>query len=137
MTALIDTSFLVALSVPGDKHHQKAVDLLSSSRELRIVPEVVLPELFYVAAIRAGYQQATKAIQTVRMSGLRRVALTDADLVRVEAIMAKYADARFDFVDMVIMALAERLDIRTVFTFDHRDFRIFRPKHCPYLEIKP
>lgn len=63
--------------------------------------------------------------------------ITRADLLRIDEIMATYPDARFDFVDMSLMALAERLDVQTVFTFDQRDFRIFRPRHCDYLTIKP
>ena len=51
--------------------------------------------------------------------------------------MAKYADARFDFVDCCIMALVERLDITQICTFDRRDFGIFRPAHCEYLELLP
>jgi len=48
-----------------------------------------------------------------------------------------YADAGFDFVDCCIMALAERLQITPIYTFDHRDFAIFRRQHCPYLELLP
>ena len=35
------------------------------------------------------------------------------------------------------MAQAERLNITHVATFDHRDFEIFRPTHCDYLELLP
>ena len=52
-------------------------------------------------------------------------------------IATTYADARFDIVDCCIMALAERLDVRTVATFDHRDFSIFKPKQCEVLALKP
>lgn len=137
MTVLIDTSFLVALGLPGDNHYEAAIKLQRDSRELRILPEVVLPEFFYVAALRTHYKQAIGVLKTVRISNVERVLLTPDDLDRTEAIMTQYADARFDFVDTAIMALAERLNIRTVFTFDQRDFRLFQPKHCEHLDIKP
>ena len=46
-------------------------------------------------------------------------------------------DARFDFVDVAQMAIAERLDIRRVYTFDRRDFSQFKPRHTDYLELLP
>ena len=59
------------------------------------------------------------------------------DLRRMRQIMLQYEEARFDFVDCCIMALAERLNITQVCTLDYRDFCIFRPVHCDYWEILP
>ncbi|MHB8628121.1 MAG: hypothetical protein ACYDBJ_20085 [Aggregatilineales bacterium] len=64
-------------------------------------------------------------------------ALTTADMLRMEVIMAQYQSARFDYTDTAIMALAERLNLTQVYTFDRRDFSIFRPAHCPVLELLP
>jgi predicted nucleic acid-binding protein len=55
----------------------------------------------------------------------------------MQQIMEQYQDAVFDFTDVAIMALAERLSITRVCTFDHRDFSIFHPLHCDYLELLP
>jgi predicted nucleic acid-binding protein len=44
------------------------------------------------------------------------------------------ADARRDFVDALIAAIAERLNITRVLTLDRRDFQLIRPKHCPGFE---
>lgn len=63
--------------------------------------------------------------------------LTLDDLNRVHEIILAYPRARFDLVDCCIMALSERLDIRHVATFDRRDFLIFHPNHCDYLELLP
>jgi predicted nucleic acid-binding protein len=52
-------------------------------------------------------------------------------------IMLQYKDAGFDYVDAAIMAISERLNITRVCMFDRRDFPIFRPKHCPALELLP
>jgi predicted nucleic acid-binding protein len=51
--------------------------------------------------------------------------------------MEQYADARLDFVDCCIMALAERLDINQICTFDRRDFVIFRIANGEALELLP
>jgi predicted nucleic acid-binding protein len=35
------------------------------------------------------------------------------------------------------MGVAERLNITRIYTFDKRDFGVFRPKHTQYLELVP
>jgi len=59
------------------------------------------------------------------------------DLNRAREIMLAYASARFDLVDCCIMALAERLNVIQVATFDRRDFSIFRLPNGGYLELLP
>ena len=59
------------------------------------------------------------------------------DLNRVREIAIAYADAEFDIVDCCIMAIAERLNVTHIATFDRRDFSVFRPRHCEYLELLP
>ncbi len=52
-------------------------------------------------------------------------------------MLRAYPGAKLDFVDCCIMAMSERLNITRVCTFDRRDFSIFRPAHCDYLELLP
>lgn len=47
------------------------------------------------------------------------------------------ADAELDFADAAVIALAERLDIEHVATFDRRDFSIIRPQHCQAFQLLP
>jgi predicted nucleic acid-binding protein len=63
--------------------------------------------------------------------------LTLPDIANARRIMATFPAARLDFVDCCIMALSERLNITQVCTFDRRDFVIFRPQHCNYLDLLP
>ncbi|MBA3634638.1 MAG: PIN domain-containing protein [Acidobacteria bacterium] len=59
------------------------------------------------------------------------------DIERAAEILDKYTNSKIDYVDAVIMAIAERLDIERILTVDRRDFSIFRPKHCDVFEIVP
>jgi predicted nucleic acid-binding protein len=52
-------------------------------------------------------------------------------------VLRQYSDANLDFVDALIVALAERLNITRLLTLDHRDFRLIRPKHCISFELLP
>ena len=59
------------------------------------------------------------------------------DLGRARDILIAYNEAEFDIVDCCVMAIAERLNITRIATFDRRDFSIFQPRHCDYLELLP
>jgi uncharacterized protein len=59
------------------------------------------------------------------------------DVRRAHEIMTNYNDAKLDFVDACIMALAERLGIHQICTFDRRDFVIFRRTNGEPLELFP
>lgn len=67
-----------------------------------------------------------------------RLSLSEwAILGRAREILITYDNAEFDIVDCAIMAIAERLDITRIATFDRRDFSIFQPRHCDFLELLP
>lgn len=59
------------------------------------------------------------------------------DYSRSAEILRQYSDAKVDFVDTMIVAMAERLNITRVLTLDRRDFQLIRPKHCSAFEILP
>jgi uncharacterized protein len=59
------------------------------------------------------------------------------DYLRSAEILRQYSDAKLDFVDTLIVAIAERLNITRVLTLDRRDFQLIRPKHCSAFEILP
>ena len=59
------------------------------------------------------------------------------DYLRSAEILRQYADANLDFVDALIAATAERLNIKRLLTLDRRDFQVIRPKHCDGFELLP
>lgn len=137
MPILVDTNVLFAASFKMDARHQAARQLIRSLQdEIQIVAAPVLNELFYLATERVNYNHAVVLFATVQ-ENFQIEALTTADMIRMEQIMRQYASAQFDFTDTAIMAQAERLNITRVATFDRRDFPIFRPAHCDYLELLP
>ncbi len=86
--------------------------------------------------VRVNYKRAVQMFATTR-TAFEVIELTEQDMTRMQAIMGQYEDAQFDFTDTALMALSERLNITKVYTFDRRDFSIFRPRHCNYLELLP
>jgi predicted nucleic acid-binding protein len=134
--ALADTSFIYSLFDKTDSKHEVTRTALNRKQATIVMPDVVLADVAYLFRARVGVHAVIKLMDGLVAHNLSEPVIID-DLKRICEIMATYAEARFDFVDCCIMALAERLNVTRVYTFDHRDFHIFRPKHCNYLELLP
>lgn len=138
MPTLIDTNFLLASTYVSDQNHKKALEAISVwGSKTGIVPAPVLQELFYMVTVRVNYEQAINLLERILNASFEIQDLTEQDMRRMVEIMRQYVTANFDYTDAAIMAMSERLNIQQVYTFDHRDFRIFRPKHCAYLKLLP
>jgi hypothetical protein len=137
MASLIDTSFLVAVGAVHDRYHDLAEAALREMRGKRLVPAPVLPELFYMLTERASYSIAISMFHRLQRGAFQIEALTAEDMANMREIMLQYRDSQFDFVDVSLMILAERLNITEIYTFDRRDFSIFQPSHCDYFELLP
>jgi predicted nucleic acid-binding protein len=136
MTVLLDTGFILAVLDADDELHESCVAaLLAESQPL--LPDVVLPELAYMILRELGYPVLTKFLNSILSGELILARMNSNDLARTVEILEKYADTQVDFVDCVIVAMAERLNIQRILTVDHRHFQLFRPKHCSYFEILP
>ena len=104
---------------------------------MMFVPSVVLPEVGYLLRRNLGYMNSLIFFDFFEYRNVRLVPVFEEDLSRVYDIGRLYADAQLDLVDCCIMAIAERLNITRIATFDRRDFSIFRPSHCEFLELLP
>ncbi len=137
MAILIDTSVLVAYSFAKDTNYRKAFDFINQlGDEKRIVVAPVLSELFYMVSIRSNYLKAIQVFAATR-AAFQIEPLSDEDMIRMQAIMLQYQNVRFDFTDTAIMAVAERLKITRICTFDRRDFSVYRPQHTAYFDLLP
>jgi predicted nucleic acid-binding protein len=134
---LVDSSYLYAFFDEQNEKHQDTVAVAEVYRGQFVVPYVVLTEVAYLCRREAGVPGVLKFLDGLVAMQPQLEPVLSTDLTRARDIMAQYADAKLDFVDCCIMALSERLNITEVCTFDQRDFNIFRPKHCPYLELLP
>lgn len=56
MTAILDTSFLFALTDQSDRNHQRVLSHAQNINERLVLPVVVLPEICYLVASRLGHQ---------------------------------------------------------------------------------
>ncbi len=102
-----------------------------------LVPDLALPEVSYLLRRNLGYAGSLTFFDFFENRHVRLVPLIQNDLARVFEISRLYADARLDLVDCCIMAIAERLNIMRIATFDRRDFSMVTLARCDYLELLP
>ena len=138
-TSIVDTSFVVGLMNQDDPHHSRIAMAARALRTRPWLPTVAMVEVCSLLHHRRGAR-----VDAEFVAGLARpdaaFALLDAipaDYLRSAEIMAKYGDSGVDFVDAVIVAVAERLNIGTILSLDHRHFGIVRPRHRAAFELLP
>ena len=134
MNSLIDTGFILAVLDESDSHHKACAEIFQIENRM-LLPEVVLTELAYLILRQSGYDTLTTFLNYLANGELPLISATTQDLARSAEILEKYQDSKIDFVDSIIMAIAERLDIKRILTVDRRDFGLFRPQHCEAFEI--
>ena len=59
------------------------------------------------------------------------------DYQRAAAHIRQYHDSNLDFVDALLIAVAERLNIIQILTVDRRHFLMVRPSNCTAFDILP
>ena len=134
---LVDSSFVYALYSTKDQKHRAALEFSEQTAAHPLIPDVVLPEVTFLFHRAGGVPAVTTFLHNFVEAGIETIPLQLVDIRRAEAIMTTYASADLDFVDCAIVALAERLNIRQILTFDRRDFSIVRPQHSAYFELLP
>jgi len=135
MAILADTGVLFALLDRDDSHHGAAKELLSGSREPWLVPLVVLPEVCYLAQKYLGADVERKFLEGVAAGELTLEWGEPSDLARAIEILRRRPE--FGMVDAMVMAVAERLRIRKIATFDRRHFGSFKTGRGEDFELLP
>jgi predicted nucleic acid-binding protein len=68
---------------------------------------------------------------------LQLAELTETDVSRMADLAERYADLRLGGTDASVIAIAERLGIYRIATFDRRHFTVVRPVHVEAFTLLP
>lgn len=134
MKALVDTNAILALLNSKDPNHIASRDVLPIQL---LLPSLVLPEVDYLATTRLGAAVARAFQRGVVRGDFEIIHNTNADFARALEIQEQYGDLALGLVDSSIMAIAERLGIQKIFTFDRRHFLAVKPQGLDYFELLP
>ena len=132
---LLDTGPLVALLAESDSRHRLCVDTFA-----KLPPPLLTcwPVITEAAWLLRKQTRPIDRLTDAHAAGMFVLLPLDGDsLTAIAAIMRRYEDAGIQFADAALAHLAERENIRTVFTLDRRDFSIIRLKRNRVLKLLP
>ncbi len=134
---IVDAGPLYAAAARRDKHHERAIALLSSSPRPLLVPALVLTEVSYLLADRIGAHAELAFARALADGELVVEPVIDSDWSRISELMEQYLDLPLGMVDASVIALAERRKVNVIATLDQRHFSVVRPRHVKAFTLVP
>ena len=137
MSILIDASAILAAADRSDLNHAAAVDWFGRADEPLLVAALTLAELDMILQRDLGAASSMALVASVVNGAVRMVPPTERDLARSVELMREAAEHRPRLVDACLVAIAERLGVHRVATFDRRPIAVFRPRHVRAFDLEP
>jgi predicted nucleic acid-binding protein len=137
MAVLIDSGFLFATLNRSDQKHTEVVEALRTVRDIIVFPVPAITEVTYLLARDIDNETSADFVESLATTDLVLETPQRDDYSRSAELLRQYDDSHLDFVDALIAAIAERLNITTILTLDRRDFQMVRPKHCAGFHLLP
>jgi predicted nucleic acid-binding protein len=130
----VDTGPIIALFDKSDDYHNVCHEVIKS---LRLPLTTTLPALTEAFHLLNSSWRLQDALWEFVAGGNLVVYNLDASLLReCRKLMEKYCDLPMDFADASLVALADKENIRTVFTLD-KDFRVYRTREKKHFKLLP
>jgi predicted nucleic acid-binding protein len=121
---LVDTGPFVALFDARDAEHERCLAALSVMDEPLLTTIPVLTEAFHL--LPPSTRAAANLRAFIQRGGISPWFLDAASLQRALDLMEQYSDHPMDLADASLVAAAEALRTRKVFTLDRDDFSTYR-----------
>jgi predicted nucleic acid-binding protein len=137
LAVLLDTSVLYALIDRDEQLHDVCSGQITREEEAVIIPAPVMTEITYLVNRRLGAAMEVNYLRELLASDWAIEPMNRSDLARTLELLEMYASANLGFVDAATVAIAERLDVRRIYTLDPRDLALVRPAHTPAFELLP
>ena len=132
---LIDTGPLVAFFDASDQYHERCLDILKEIDGPLVTTWPALTEAFFL--LDFSWKAQDGLWQFLIRGGVEIQDPDPTSLQRCRSLMEKYRDLPMDLADASLVVVAETLNIREIFTLDHRDFSVFRPSHVDCFDLIP
>jgi predicted nucleic acid-binding protein len=136
VATLTDTGPLVALLDRGQKGHVPCANIYRSLTEPLLTTWPCFTEAMHFLGALGGWSKQKALWDLVTNRVLDLYTPTAPDSARMRALMEKYADVPMALADASLVAVAETLRLRRVFTLDS-DFRVYRANDKEPFEIVP
>ncbi len=128
---LADASPLVAILSRRDQYHRTCVEALHDLPGPLFTCWPVITEAAWL--LRRDNNAVQKLLNSLNTGFLELLPLTVSDAKPIASILKKYGDIRIQLADAVLVHLAARAGLDTIFTLDQRDFSVYRlPQGKPF-----
>jgi uncharacterized protein len=134
---IVDAGPLYAAAATGDAHHARAVELFAGSARPLLVPALVVTEVSYLLSDRIGPHAELAFVRAVAAGELIVEPVLDSEWHRISELTEQYLDLPLGVTDASVVSLAERHELETIATFDHRRFATVRPRHVERFTLVP
>jgi predicted nucleic acid-binding protein len=133
---LVDAGPLLALLDRDDQDHLRCRDVLGQLAAPLVTTWPAFTEAMSLLGARAGWRGQRHLWDLVTRRDLILTAPDEQQTRRAGALMEKYRDLPMDLADATLVALAESLGQRQVFTLD-ADFQVYRWRDREPFELTP
>jgi len=131
----MDTGPLVAILSPDERNHQMCVSVLHSLPSPLVTCWPVITEAMWL--LRKSPRTIQRLLSAVSSGIMEIPIVTAAEAGEIEAIMEQYESLRPQFADAMLVYLAHRENIGTIFTLDRRDFHVYRTARKKPFQLIP
>jgi predicted nucleic acid-binding protein len=133
---LCDASALIALLSRRDNNHQRCIDVLPKLQPPLITTLPCFVEGMYLLGRDVGWLGQKALWSYIENQDLLFYTLEASDILRMRSLMEQYQDLPMYLADASLVAAAESLNQRQIFTLDS-DFYIYRFQGKLSFEIFP
>lgn len=135
---LTDAGALVALNNDDDPAHSRCMEVFERMPgDLRLLTTwPCVAETMHFLGRRGGYLFQARLWDMIKSNRVILHEISPEETTRMAQLMQQYADTPMDLADASLIAAAETLNLRQVFTID-ADFYIYRLPDGGALEVIP
>jgi len=134
---IVDAGPLYSAAATRDRNHRRSIELLTLAPRPLAVPALVVTEVAYLLGDRIGSHAEVAFARSLERGELLVEPVLDSDWRRIAELTEQYEDLPLGIVDASVVALAERRDLDTIVTLDHRHFATVKPRHLAAFTLVP
>ena len=135
MRVLTDTGPLVAILSATDQYHEVCLRAVQSLRGPLLTCWPVITEAAWL--LQGTPLALERLLRSISDGAVEILPVAGKEAASVAEIMRKYGNLRPQLADAMLVHLADRENIRTIFTLDRRDFSVYRAGRKSSFRIVP
>lgn len=126
MALIADSGAIYGLHDRDDRHHRALRRFIERAPDQVLIPSAILSEIDYLLRSKLGIGAELDFLDDIVAGVFTVESFTTDDAARSRELIEQYRGLDLGLADAAVIATAERLGIRRIFTVDERDFRAVR-----------